>query len=676
MVTTRPDTFSLGLGFRRSSTDLRPSFLSPFILLPRRSHYIAMNTLFSICQAISTTILKRRDFPSGDFPCGLLSLWPEQENSDTAVDIVFVHGLLGDREKTWTAKSPPPWPKTLLPECLPHARIITFGYDARVVAVKETISVNKVRQHAQALMTDIANFRQKDHNRRPIIFVAHSLGGIVCKYAILLSKNGDRSTRDVYDSTLAIAFLGTPHEGSAMANFAISISRLLGLITQTNRNILKCLKSSSGELFNINHDFLTLIRRRAGTDKEIYVFCFYEELPLQGNHLVVPENSAILPGYGYIGIHSNHTDMAKFKSKGDTGFFRVSMELSRWVSYLPRPRTRKRLHLVAISRSNIRSTIDLVVCENDGEVYTSHWGSDWTNWKSLGGKFRAGAAVAVVARRPDHLDLFACGDDGKVYTSHWHERSEWTNWKSLEGQFPAGAAVAVVARKDDRVDLFACGKDGNVYTSHWHERSDWTNWKSLGGQFPAGVGMAAVARKDDHIDLFVCREDGQLYTSHWHERSEWTDWKLLGGEFPVGVEVTAVVARRPDHLDLFACGNDGQVYTSHWHERSEWTTWTSLEGQFPAGVAVAVVARKDDRVDLFACGKDGNVYTSHWHERSDWTNWKSLGGQFPAGATVAVAAREDEHLDLFVCGDERKVYTSHWHERSDWTNWESLGPYL
>ncbi|KAK7990392.1 hypothetical protein PG990_014672 [Apiospora arundinis] len=48
--------------------------------------------------------------------------------------VVFVHGLTGDHEKTWTAHDESePWPQTLLPSRLPTARILIFGYDASVV---------------------------------------------------------------------------------------------------------------------------------------------------------------------------------------------------------------------------------------------------------------------------------------------------------------------------------------------------------------------------------------------------------------------------------------------------------------------------------------------------------------------------------------------------------------
>lgn len=65
------------------------------------------------------------------FPDGIKVL---HDRVDASVDICFVHGLTGDREKTWTADGQTnPWPKALLPSRLQQARILTFGYDAYVV---------------------------------------------------------------------------------------------------------------------------------------------------------------------------------------------------------------------------------------------------------------------------------------------------------------------------------------------------------------------------------------------------------------------------------------------------------------------------------------------------------------------------------------------------------------
>ena len=49
---------------------------------------------------------------------------------------------------------------------------------------------------------------------------------------------------------------------------------------------------------------------------------------------VVPNDSAILPGYIPIGIRGNHMGMTKFSGEDDPGFQAVAGELHRWVKEL------------------------------------------------------------------------------------------------------------------------------------------------------------------------------------------------------------------------------------------------------------------------------------------------------------------------------------------------------
>ncbi|KAK3937091.1 hypothetical protein QBC46DRAFT_344910 [Diplogelasinospora grovesii] len=72
------------------------------------------------------------------FPSGIKLLYSPET---AAADIVFVHGLTGDREITWTARgASEPWPKALLPAELPTARVLTFGYDAYVAGWRGVVS--------------------------------------------------------------------------------------------------------------------------------------------------------------------------------------------------------------------------------------------------------------------------------------------------------------------------------------------------------------------------------------------------------------------------------------------------------------------------------------------------------------------------------------------------------
>lgn len=103
----------------------------------------------------STNKSSRNTFPSG------IKLLYDVENS--VVDVIFVHGLAEDSERTWTAKNAAaPWPQNLLPSKVPSARVLTFGYDAYVADWRDVVSKNRIRDHAMNLLTAVATYREND----------------------------------------------------------------------------------------------------------------------------------------------------------------------------------------------------------------------------------------------------------------------------------------------------------------------------------------------------------------------------------------------------------------------------------------------------------------------------------------------------------------------------------
>ena len=78
------------------------------------------------------------------------------------VSIIFIHGLSGDREKTWTATgASAPWPQTLLPSKIPDARILVFGYNGNMPNRGGFHSMNWIKDHASNLLLTIAQYRSK-----------------------------------------------------------------------------------------------------------------------------------------------------------------------------------------------------------------------------------------------------------------------------------------------------------------------------------------------------------------------------------------------------------------------------------------------------------------------------------------------------------------------------------
>ncbi|KAG8798296.1 hypothetical protein FRC16_007515 [Serendipita sp. 398] len=93
--------------------------------------------------------------------------------------IIAIHGLDGHREQSWTAEDGTMWLRDLLPNDFPNARILSYGYDADTRSFAQT-STQTIFRHAEAFVEDLSQLRRTEP-KRPVIFLAHSLGGIILK---------------------------------------------------------------------------------------------------------------------------------------------------------------------------------------------------------------------------------------------------------------------------------------------------------------------------------------------------------------------------------------------------------------------------------------------------------------------------------------------------------------
>jgi hypothetical protein len=140
---------------------------------------------------------------------------PASPGEDGLIDVVFVHGLSGDPMATWGISHKPAavlagWPVDLARELRQKARFWTAGYDAPLVAPRS--DPQSLDQQGRDALTALAG---AGIGRRKLIFVAHSLGGILVK-AILTSaaQTLDDGEKRLLKNTHGVVFVGTPHSGS------------------------------------------------------------------------------------------------------------------------------------------------------------------------------------------------------------------------------------------------------------------------------------------------------------------------------------------------------------------------------------------------------------------------------------------------------------------------------
>lgn len=191
-------------------------------------------------------------------------------------DICFVHGLSGHRINTWS-DGKIMWPRDLLPEKIPNARIMTvrlsdkvagdidnvqFGYESNPIRFLQQQGTQTILSHAQDLLQELKIEREdEEQQKRPIIFVGHSMGGLIIKQA--MCKANEYASRRIYQREAkivqyctAMVFMGTPHRGADTAAWATTATRLAKAIGKAgNDDIVASLKSGSPVLQSLNDTF-------------------------------------------------------------------------------------------------------------------------------------------------------------------------------------------------------------------------------------------------------------------------------------------------------------------------------------------------------------------------------------------------------------------------------------
>ncbi|KAF4637162.1 hypothetical protein G7Y89_g907 [Cudoniella acicularis] len=266
--------------------------------------------------------------------------------NDVAFDIWLIHGLTGDRHKTWLHPNGTYWP-SLLTSDFPQARVITYGYDANIARFEKNLqnsSSEGLHSYGQSLAFAIRNSRQnqdtQDRDRsssckkRPIYFIAHSLGGLVVEQALLICIGPDESLHDVAASTAGIMFMGTPHQGSHLARWGSALGKLVpDNIRTVNQRALSVLKRDSEVCRNLENAFQE--QAKNGRFRHVRLFSFYETIALGGlGGMIVEEASAVLKGDGKCPIHGTHMSMVRFAGREDDGYCKIKGQLLAWLELL------------------------------------------------------------------------------------------------------------------------------------------------------------------------------------------------------------------------------------------------------------------------------------------------------------------------------------------------------
>ena len=266
------------------------------------------------------------------------------------------------------------WLRDLLPEDLPVARVLTFGYDAYVSSFYSAGYADTIQKNAHTLVASLQADRSIEGcDHRPIIFICHGLGGILVKKALAYSASRTSAQvahlNTVFVSTYGILFFGTPH------NYTDTTSWLELVSTQSSHvrpHTTDPFCDQSRSTLKRNSETLELITDQfAPLMKSFHVFFFWEEVPTsfgQGSGFIVEESSAapILDNTERSGINATYSSMVKFSNTNSSSYRTVIEALRRYCRQAPRVIAhRSERALAALARARSNEAFELAGLETD-----------------------------------------------------------------------------------------------------------------------------------------------------------------------------------------------------------------------------------------------------------------------------------------------------------------------
>ena len=215
------------------------------------------------------------------------------------------------------------WLRDALPHDLPCARVLTYGYDTRLAGSHSFENLEDVALKFRRSLKVALGDRPSD---RPLIFIAHSLGGLVLKQALITMASGSMEDVSIFHSTYGILFFGVPNQG-------MDTSSLLAMVgSQPNFPFLILLSKDAGVLQEIIERFRTVFKF-----KDSDIISLYEthtsrtarkdatgKWSMSGDHAVLVDRFSARSGRSWEENHSflqpisrNHSDMVKYSEYDD-----------------------------------------------------------------------------------------------------------------------------------------------------------------------------------------------------------------------------------------------------------------------------------------------------------------------------------------------------------------------
>ena len=206
--------------------------------------------------------------------------------------LVFVHGLFGDAMTTWTnSRTAAYFPGLVADDSAFNVDVYVHEYSSPLTGT--TFRINELAEDMRITLE-----RDNLLKRSELIFVAHSMGGLLTRAFLLKNREIAQRVRFMY-------FFATPTTGSEVAR--------LGRLLSSSPQVEQVVKTDTS-LADLQRDWLA-------ANFQIPTYCAYEVRPTFGAGIIVDPHSAMsLCNRHADPIEADHTDIVKPAGRSDKSY--------------------------------------------------------------------------------------------------------------------------------------------------------------------------------------------------------------------------------------------------------------------------------------------------------------------------------------------------------------------
>lgn len=157
-------------------------------------------------------------------------------------------------------------------------------------------------------------------------------------YSRSLASEKTEHLRSVYVSTFGILFLGTPHNGSDVAKWALLLHKICTSVLpkkvmESSPHLIKALQTNNETLQHINSLFADIMSRF-----HIYLFHETRSMDVKGSREIIVDEASAAPYFEGVergGIEADHSHMCKFDDENSPGYEVVAEAILRYSRQAP-----------------------------------------------------------------------------------------------------------------------------------------------------------------------------------------------------------------------------------------------------------------------------------------------------------------------------------------------------